>query len=84
MDVESIKNVVIRQREEIEDLFEREKIIGRSGKSVLSWQLAKDEEFAYINLFDERLSGMKTADLDRVIDAFYELYSPGIESLYYI
>jgi len=30
MDVESIKNVVIRQREEVEDLFEREKIIRRN------------------------------------------------------
>jgi len=105
MDVESIKNVVIRQREEVEDLFERERIIRRnidfrglkgylmypnilailgvrrSGKSVLSWQLAKGEEFAYINLFDERLSGMKTADLDKLVNAFYELYSPGIEFL---
>jgi predicted AAA+ superfamily ATPase len=36
--------------------------------------LAKERNFGYINFDDERLSGIKTEDLNRILEAFYELY----------
>ena len=50
--------------------------VRRSGKSVFSMLLAKalKEDYAYINFDDERLIGLKTEDLDKVLQAFYELY----------
>ncbi len=50
--------------------------VRRSGKSVFSLLLAQSlqEKVAYINFVDERLISLKTDDLDRVLQAFYELY----------
>lgn len=50
--------------------------VRRSGKSVFSIILAKElkENFGYINFDDERLMELKTEDLDRILQAFYELY----------
>ncbi len=50
--------------------------VRRSGKSVFSILLAKEikEKFGYINFDDERLLGAKTEDLDKILQAFYELY----------
>ena len=48
--------------------------IRRCGKSVFSYLMDKDSKFAYINFDDERLAGLKTEDLDRILQAFYELY----------
>ncbi len=50
--------------------------VRRSGKSVFSMLLAKElkEDFGYINFDDERLLGAKTNDLDKILQAFYELY----------
>lgn len=50
--------------------------IRRSGKSIFSLLLARElkQKIAYINFVDERLISMKTEDLDRVLQAFYELY----------
>ncbi len=50
--------------------------VRRSGKSIFSVMLAKKlgEEFGYINFDDERLAGIKTSDLDKVLQAFYELH----------
>ena len=50
--------------------------VRRSGKSVFSMLLAKalKEDYAYINFDDERLIGLKTEDLDKVLQTFYELY----------
>ncbi len=50
--------------------------IRRSGKSIFSLLLARGlkQKAAYINFVDERLISMKTDDLDRVLQAFYELY----------
>ncbi len=50
--------------------------VRRCGKSVFSWLLAKTlkENFAYLNFDDERLIGLRTEDLDKVIQAFQELY----------
>ncbi len=50
--------------------------VRRSGKSIFSLLLAQSlqEKVAYINFVDERLISLKTDDLDRVLQAFYELY----------
>ena len=50
--------------------------IRRSGKSIFSILLANSlkQKAAYINFVDERLISIKTEDLDRVLQAFYELY----------
>ncbi len=48
--------------------------VRRCGKSIFSYMLTKDHDFGYINFDDERLSGLKAEDLNRILEAFYELY----------
>jgi len=48
--------------------------IRRCGKSIFSYLMDRNRKFAYINFDDERLAGLKTEDLDKVLQAFYELY----------
>lgn len=48
--------------------------VRRCGKSIFSYMLSKRHNFGYINFDDERLSGIKTGDLNRILEAFYELY----------
>ncbi len=48
--------------------------VRRCGKSIFSYLLEKEKKFAYINFDDERLIGLKTEDLDKILQAFYELY----------
>jgi predicted AAA+ superfamily ATPase len=48
--------------------------VRRCGKSVFSYMLAREHDFGYINFDDERLSGIQTEDLNRILEAFYELY----------
>lgn len=50
--------------------------VRRAGKSTFTALLARElkENYGYINFDDERLISLKTDDLDRVLQAFYELY----------
>ena len=48
--------------------------IRRCGKSIFSYLMDKGSKFAYINFDDERLAGLKTEELDKILQAFYELY----------
>ncbi len=48
--------------------------VRRSGKSILAYQLSKGRASGRINFDDERLAGARTADLDRILQAFYEIY----------
>lgn len=48
--------------------------IRRCGKSVFSYQLLRDKDFAYINFDDERLITLETEDLNNILEIFYELY----------
>jgi uncharacterized protein len=48
--------------------------IRRCGKSIFSYLAEKNKNFGYINFDDERLIGLKTEDLDKILQAFYELY----------
>lgn len=92
-----IKAIIKEQREELESIERKERIIGRElfhkaegflkypnalaivgvrrcGKSIFSYLMAKGKVFGYVNFDDERLSGIRTEDLDKVLQAFYELY----------
>lgn len=46
----------------------------RSGKSVLSFQLLKNKNFAYVNFDDERLVSLENRDLNLILQAIYEIY----------
>ncbi len=48
--------------------------VRRCGKSVFSHQLAVGRSFGYVNFDDERLAEITTADLDKILQAFYSLY----------
>ncbi|MFH1376357.1 MAG: ATP-binding protein [Candidatus Woesearchaeota archaeon] len=50
--------------------------VRRSGKSIFSLILSKElkQNFAYINFDDERLINVKTSDLNKILEAFYEMY----------
>ncbi len=103
MDVEELKAVIASQREDIDGLFKKERIIERDleksrvknflakpnvlailgvrrcGKSVFSWLLLEGEKFGYVNFFDERLVGLKAEELNKVVQAFYELYGNDVD-----
>ncbi len=103
MEVEELKAIVTSQRQALEELFKKEKIIDRDidsqhvktflskpnvlailgvrrcGKSIFSWLLLGAEKFGYINFFDERLVGLEANELNKVLQAFYELYGSEIE-----
>ncbi len=55
--------------------------IRRCGKSIFSWLLLEGEKFGYVNFFDERLVGLQAEELNKVLQAFYELYSSQVEYL---
>ena len=92
-----ISSIIKEQRQELEQIEKREKIIDRErlkearsylnhpnivvitgirrcGKSIFSYLMEKGSKFAYINFDDERLADLKAEDLDKVLQAFYELY----------
>jgi len=53
--------------------------VRRCGKSIFTWLLLKEEKFGYINFFDERLAGLKAEELNKVLQAFYELYGSEVD-----
>ena len=56
--------------------------VRRSGKSILSHLLMKNKHFGYVNFDDERLYGIEAHDLNKIVQAFYELY--GSDLSYFI
>lgn len=50
--------------------------VRRCGKSIFSLLLARklSKNFGYINFDDERLAGIKPHELNKILQAFYELY----------
>ncbi len=48
--------------------------VRRCGKSIFSYLMAKEKRFGYVNFDDERLAEIKTEDLNKILQAFYELY----------
>jgi predicted AAA+ superfamily ATPase len=86
---ETFKKEKIIERELLKDLAKFLKypnilaILGvrRCGKSILSWQAFEGQKFGYINFDDERLEGMKTEDLNKILQAFYELYGSNLEHI---
>jgi len=92
-----LKVIIKEQRQEIEKIEKKEKIIERErlkeaktflshpnivvvtgirrcGKSIFSYLLEKNNKFAYINFDDERLSEVTGKELNKILEAFYELY----------
>ena len=92
-----IKEIIMEQKKEIEEIEKRERIIlrenlskarnflkhpnvlviigiRRCGKSIFSYLVEKDKKFGYINFDDERIVDLKAENLDKVLQAFYELY----------
>src|SRR3989338_897338 len=48
--------------------------IRRCGKSVLSYQLLNNKDFAYINFDDEKLAGINAEHLNDILEVFHEIY----------
>ena len=46
----------------------------RCGKSILSYLLAREDSFGYVNFDDERIADIKAEDLNKILQSFYELY----------
>ena len=97
-----LKDIILEQREEVKETFQKERIIKREiisevgkylvapniltilgvrrcGKSTFSWQIFENKKFAYINFDDERLAFVKTEDLNKILEVFYELYGKDLE-----
>jgi len=55
--------------------------VRRAGKSILSMQTFYGRKFAYINFDDERLIDLNTSDLNKILQAFYELYGSDVNNL---
>lgn len=55
--------------------------VRRCGKSILSHLLLKGRRYGYINFDDERVFGIEAKDLNKVLQAFYELYGTDMEYL---
>ncbi|HBB92123.1 MAG TPA: AAA family ATPase [Bacteroidales bacterium] len=66
--------------------------VRRCGKSTLMHQISKElqsggvsrENILYLNFFDDRLSGLKTAGADTIMEAYFRLYpgKRGVEKIY--
>jgi len=98
MNTEEIKHVIKSQREEIEEVFQRERIVERDinteelkkylthpnvlailgvrrcGKSIFSCLMLRNENYGYVNFFDERFIGLRAEELTHVLQACYELH----------
>jgi len=48
--------------------------VRRCGKSILAHLFLRNFKYAHINFDDERLETLKTAELNKIIGAFFELY----------
>ncbi len=55
--------------------------VRRCGKSVLSWQAFKGQKFGYVSFDDERLKDIKVEDLNKILEAPYELYGSNLENI---
>lgn len=76
----NFEKLVTRYEEPLLDLNSNRAqiVIGvrRSGKSTICEKVLKEKvgDFAYVNFDDERLSMLKTEDLDIVLEALYRIY----------
>lgn len=53
--------------------------VRRCGKSVLSHMIFSGRSYGYVNFDDERLAGLKTKDLNNVLEALYSIYGADVE-----
>jgi predicted AAA+ superfamily ATPase len=55
--------------------------VRRCGKSILSHMLLDVQKYGYINFDDERIYGIEAKDLNKILQAFYEIYGSDLEYL---
>ncbi|MCF8338550.1 MAG: ATP-binding protein [Bacteroidales bacterium] len=48
--------------------------IRRCGKSTLAHMILQENDYAYVNFDDERLSGINASDLNNILEALYAIY----------
>lgn len=78
--IQRTERIILRERlSEAETYLKHPNIlvvtgVRRCGKSIFSYLLERKHKFGYINFDDERIFGLKSSDLDAVLQAFYELY----------
>lgn len=48
--------------------------VRRCGKSILAHLFLRNSKYAYINFDDERLEAIKASELNKILEAFYQLY----------
>lgn len=73
------ENIIEREIQNLIDAGKTRQIlvvtgVRRCGKSILAHLFLRNFKYAHINFDDERLETLKTAELNKIIGAFYELY----------
>ncbi len=98
MNLGEIREILVSQREEVEEKFRRERIVEREigkskimeflkhpnivailgvrrcGKSILALSVMRGSNAGYVNFDDERFIDLDAHDLDKVLQAIYEIY----------
>lgn len=72
------KEKIIRRECETQDLLKSNLLVlvgvRRAGKSILAHLLLKGKKYAAINFDDERLFGIEIGEMDKILEAFYQIY----------
>jgi len=73
------ENIIERDIEKLFDLNKTKQVltitgIRRCGKSTLAHLFLKKYKYAYINFDDERIESIKISDMNKILEAFYQLY----------
>ncbi len=80
------EKIIDRDSSEIRKLFSHPNafiILGirRCGKSTLSEEIFRNQKFGYVNFDDDRMIKLDASDLNRVLQALYELYGSDLENI---
>lgn len=89
-EVNRFQNLVLIEREasqDIQEVLDKPWIkvitgIRRCGKSVLAHLALRGKQYGYINFDDERLVGLSSTDLNRVLQFLIEIF-PGLKTLFF-
>jgi hypothetical protein len=73
------ENIIRRGIQELVDIKKTRQVlvitgVRRCGKSILAHLFLRNFKYAYINFDDERLETVKASDLNKILEAFYQLY----------
>lgn len=72
-------NIITREAQNIAGIDKTRQVltitgVRRCGKSTLAHLLLRGLKYGYVNFDDERLEGMEAGELNRIVEAFYQLY----------